>query len=202
MLQFIKDNSSMMVRMIVYQLAMSIFGFSLSMACAKNTTLLLISGIFAVGLYLFLLYFTVYESGQKDGIKIESGRLKFSPFKGLLVSLCANSLNFLLAILGIIGKASISNLGFFERVANLSPAENAALTPGWAVNLYTVCDFAARFLQCMYVGIAKILMPGNSVAVLLMPIPAVLICGAAYPLGVKYRSGFFKKKSVKSDRSR
>lgn len=203
MKNFFKENIYTIVRMIIYQLAMSIFGFSMSMACAKNRTLLLVSGIFAVGLYLFLLYFMMYEIGQKDGIKIDGGRLAYKPMKGFFIALVANSVNILLSVLAIFGKAMINGLGFFERIAQLSPAESAALSPSWAVNLYSVCDFAARFLQCMYTGVAKILMPDNVLSLALMPLPGIIVAAAAYPLGVKFCMGIrAKDKADRSDRYR
>lgn len=199
---FFSDNGYMIVRMIVYQIAMTIFGFSMSMACARVDSLLLLSSVVATGLYLFLLFFATFEVGQKDGIRIECGRLERRPLVGLWCSLCANALNFLLGILAVIGKFMISNLGFFERVSDLTLTESEALSPVWAANLYSVCDTVSRLLQCMYVGIAKLAMPDNVLVTLLMPIPAIIVCAAAYPLGIKFCSGSGAKKKTKSDRYR
>lgn len=200
---FFSDNGYLIVRMIVYQIAMTIFGFSMSMACAKIGSLLLLSSVVAAGLYLFLLFFATFEVGQKDGIKIESGRLDFRPWRGLWCSLCANALNMLLGVLAVIGKLLIQNLGFFERVSDLTLTEAESLAPTWAANLYSLCDSIARIIQCMYVGIVKILMPDNVLATLLMPLPAIIVCTAAYPLGVKLCSGIGGgKKKGRADRYR
>lgn len=182
-----------MVRMLVNQLAMTIFGLVLAMACVNSDPLLLLSSVLSIAFYLFLLYFMTYELGQKDGIRIHAGRLVYKPMRGALVALCANIPNFVLGILAVIGKLSIQGLGFFERFDSLTEAEYAALSPNWAMNLYGVCSSIAEVIQCMYKGLCKVLFPGNILTLLVIPLPAILICGLAYPLGVRYSNGFLNK---------
>lgn len=202
MKQFFKDNLSLMVRMLVNQLAMTIFGFVLAMACVNSEPLLLLSSVLSIAFYLFLLYFMTYELGQKDGIRIHAGRLAYKPLRGVWVSLCANIPNLVLGILAIIGKLSIQGLGFFERFDALTEAEYAALSPTWAMNLYGACSSIAEFIQCMYKGLCKVLFPGNILTLLIIPLPAIVICGLAYPLGVRYSSGFLHKEDSKERTSR
>lgn len=195
MKSFLKDNQPMIVKLVVYQVALTIFGFVLAMACVKSQTLLVLSSVLSIAFYLFLIYFVMYEQGQKDGIRISAGRLDYNPMRGALIALCANLLNIVLAILAIIGKACITNVSFssMEGIGEASP--------GWAASLFGVSSSIAEWIQCMYQGVCQVVFGGHVLTLLLRPLPAILFCGIAYPLGVKYSSGFLAKKKD-SDRYR
>ncbi len=188
MKKFLKDNMSTIINLMVEQVAATILGFVLAMACSKSDNLLAVSSILSIAFYLFLVYFMIYELGQKDGIRISAGRLEYKPLRGALIALCANIPNFVFGILAVIGKACITNVPFFttEGIAEASPA--------WAASLFGTCSTIAEFLQCMYQGVCKVFFSGNVVMLLVRPLPAILFCGIAYPLGVKYSSGFIGKK--------
>ena len=197
--KFIKENLNLITGIIAMQIGMTIFGLMLGMACANSPTLLLLSSILSIAFYLFLVYFKVYEQGQKDGIRIQAGRLNYMPMRGALVALCANALNILLAIPAIIGKACISNVPFFSMDEKLL----AEAAPKWAANLFAVCSTVAELLQCMYQGLCKVVFDQNVLTLLLRPLPAILISALAYPLGVRFSGGFKSKKSQnKTDRYR
>lgn len=197
MRKFLKDNLSQILNMMVTQVAITIFGFVLAMACSKSNSLLAVSSVLSVAFYLYLIFSRAYEIGQKDGIRIRAGRLEYKPLKGMLISLWANLINIVLAVLAVIGKACITNVPF------LTHDNIAQAAPAWAANLYGVSSSIAECIQCMYQGLAKVFFPGNVLNLLLRPIPAILVCAVAYPLGVRYCDGFLgRNKQDKSDRYR
>jgi hypothetical protein len=72
---------------------------ALSFGLAENHTGQVLSSVFSVVFYLFLIYYMTWEIGAKDGIRVEHGRKRARPLTGLYMSLLANSLNFVLAVL-------------------------------------------------------------------------------------------------------
>ena len=140
MLDFLKENSYSMVRMFINQIGMTVFGTMLALATASNSTLLLASSIFSILFYLFLLYSMGWEIGAKDKIRIDGGRMKPFPTKGLLIALGANLPNILLALLMGIG-AMI----------------NTATQAEWAGSMSVICNAIARLIEGMYLGVIKIL---------------------------------------------
>ncbi len=101
------------VRMLLNQIAIAIFGFSLALATGKasvdaeqtggNDTLLTITSIAAILFYLALEYGVAWKMGSNDRIGIQYGKIAWRPLTGLKVSLLANSVNILLAILITVG---------------------------------------------------------------------------------------------------
>lgn len=94
------------VHMFIIQVAISMFGFALAMTAAKadSDPLLLWSSIAAIVFYLVLTYGTAWKIGSGDKLGIEYGKIKFNPMMGLILSLFANSVNLILAILITVGK--------------------------------------------------------------------------------------------------
>lgn len=190
MKEFLKDHSYDMVRMFLNQFATAIFGFSLVMAAgqAQNPTLRNVTSVFSIVFYLFLIYITAWDIGYRDKGAVDSGRKKRTPWKGVRISLCANVLNFLLAI--------------FIALAALIDAETID-------SIGAVATFVTVFLEGMYTGLLANSVGGvvlNSVWVLyfLLPIPAIAMSGIAYQLGVhdvKFTSVFNKQEYPASDRA-
>ncbi len=89
------------VKMFLYQFAISLFGTSLAMStiATQNKTLTVIVSIFSVLFYLFLLYVLVWDIGAQDKVSVDVGKKEYKPFTGILLSLVANALNFVNAIL-------------------------------------------------------------------------------------------------------
>ena len=102
--QFFVRYSYDAVKMFVDQLALSLFGLSLAVATVKNNkTLMLLTSIGAVIFYVFILYGVSWKMGDEDRKRIRRGESGGHAFTGTLVSLLANSINFVLAILIAIG---------------------------------------------------------------------------------------------------
>lgn len=208
MKQFFKDNIYQSVVMMVNQLAMTMFGvmliFAVSVAgdktAAGNTVNeLLLAGVsvLSVVFYLSLLYHMSYELGQKDGIRIQGGRMSYFRWKGFFISLIANIPNLLLGLLELIGKIAINGDSVFADISRMQDA-----SPVWATNLFSICHTIARFIQGMYIGIGKVWFENVGFFDLLIPIPAILICTFAYQWGVRYCDGFIKRSPKESKKAK
>lgn len=171
MKEFLKKHSYNMMKMFLNQFAVAIFGLVLALATgmAKNDTLQIVSSVGSVLFYMFLLYAMTFEIGTKDKTSVDYGREKARPLTGLYISLCANSLNFLLAILITLGMLSsnqfLSDLGGIAAVA-------------------------ALLLEGMYTGLLAINIGGVALNAMVWPffaitVPALLISTIGYLFGLK-----------------
>ena len=157
------------VRMLLNQVAISVFGFAMAVTSiqAKSDTLLLVTGIAAVIFYLSLTYGTAWKVGSGDKLSVEYGKRPYRPLMGLWVSLVANSINLILGILITIG--ALAGIGGLESI----PRAIALLAQG------------------MYMGIlAPVEIGGQAInhtwwVFLLIHLPAMLISLVGYIAGVK-----------------
>ena len=183
--QFFKDHSYDMVKMFLNQFATAIFGFVLTLTFTKVGSNLwrTIFSVFAVLFYLFLLYVMTWEIGYRDRGKVKNGDKPENRFRGTLISLSANAINFLIAIIILIGHyATIPKL--------------AAL----AVQ-------GSFWLEGMYAGILINPLFGNPlnsywITYFILPLPAIATCTVAYLLGYKDKkfTPLFNPAIPKSDR--
>lgn len=199
MIRTIKENLYTAIKMNLNQAAMCVFGGMMSFAgvASKSDTVLALLSAFSIVFYLFLIYAMFYEMGQKDGIKINAQRLRYEPFKVLWISLFANSLNFLLGILAVVFKAIVN--GGEHLLHNMANYDISTLHPAWALDAYRICDTLAKAIQIMYAGVLKVLFSANVFALVIIPIPAVLVAVFSYRMGVKYCNGFGKKSDKKKE---
>lgn len=93
------------VKMAVDQIVLAVFGFGLATAAvvSDNDTLLWATSVGAILFYVFMLYGVSWRMGDEDRKRIRRGESGGHAGVGVLVSLVANSLNFLMAILITIG---------------------------------------------------------------------------------------------------
>ena len=166
---FFERYSYESVRLALNQFAISIFGFSLSLAStvAENNALLLWSSIGAIAFYLFLTYSTAHRTGTGDRLSIRYGKIPFRPFTGLILSLIANSLNLILAALITVGQ--LAEIGELESIGRL----------------------IALLIQGMYQGLLATVSVGGVTlnglwwSSFLITIPAMLIATLGYIAGAK-----------------
>ncbi len=170
MINFLKEYSYSIFKMFVNQLGMMIFGLVLSMATWQNDWLFLGASIFGAIFYMVLLYTMTWDIGYAEKIRIDAKRMKYSPLKGLYMSLAANSLNFLLAIFAIVGYYGGGTL------------EGG---PVWAINMYGIAKSIAVFIQGMYSGIVGTLFPTNPWGLIAIIVPSLAVCTLAYLAGVE-----------------
>lgn len=100
MKNFLARYSYDFVKMFLDQFAIAVFGFSLAMTAtvAKSDLLLWLSSVGSIIFYLMLIYGVAWKIGYSDRPAIRRGETTYFPFKGALISLCANSINIILAI--------------------------------------------------------------------------------------------------------
>ena len=187
---FFKNHSYDIVTMLLNQVAISLFGFSLVLAAMKinNDALRNVTSICSILFYLVLLYIKAWDIGYKDKISVEQGKKANNPLRGALISLCANAINYLLAVF-ILLRALLPNVAVFESIGGVAQA-------------------ISMFLQGMYAGILVNPVGGAPlntywISYFLTPIPAILVCGISYYFGlhdVKYTSFFHKNQYPESDR--
>ena len=190
MKSFFKNHSYDIVTMLLHQLVISMFGFALVLAAMKidNDILRNVTGVFSVLFYLVLLYMKAWDIGYKDKVAVEQGKKENKPLRGALISLCANSLNLLLAVF-IMLRAFLPEVSFFDSLGG-------------------ICQAIAMFVQGMYAGLLVNSVGGaplNSywISYFLISLPAILVCGVAYYFGLhdtKHTALFRKNEYPESDR--
>lgn len=183
---FIKRNSDVIVKMLVHQFGLTVFGFLLYSAAkvSGNSALVIGFGVFSAVFYLFLLYVLSWENGAKDKIRIDAGRQKYDRLKGAKANLAANIPNLVFAVLAIVGYLFINK--------NVLSAEGNFISPAWAVNLYAVAQVVGVYLNSMYIGIGDYIgISTQPYYLFIVCIPSVLVCGIGYYLGTKEKFGVF-----------
>ena len=204
---FFKENIYQSVRMMVNQIAMTMFALMLIFAVSTagerngasatvNDALMITVSAVSILFYLFLLHYMCYELGQKDGIRIQGKRMSPMPLKGFYISLIANVPNILLGLFELIGKIAIHGDSLFADVSQMDP------TPVWAASMYDVCHTIARFLQSMYAGLGATIFRGMGFFGLLIPLPAIIVCTLSYMMGVRYCDGFIKRTPTEKQKSK
>lgn len=185
---FFRKYSYDAVKMYLNQFGTAIFGFVLAMAAgrAKNIPLRNVTSVFAILFYLFLLYTMTWEMGFREKTAVEKGQEPFRPLTGLLVSLCANGINFLLAV--------FITLGLLTSVPALS-------------SIGGVSSFIALLSEGMFTGLLANSVNGRTLNAIwwiyfLLPVPSMITCTIAYICGVKDKklTGIFKFQYPESDR--
>ena len=168
MLLFIKKHSYDMVKMLINQLAISIFGNALALATGETQQgLRIITSVFSVLFYLFLIYVMMWDMGAKDAHHLERQDVGYTKLAGLYISLCASILNFVFAILVTLGTL-ISAMG----------------------NVGGVAKLLALLFEGMFTGLLAITVNGTPLNNLwwiffLLPLPLILTATIAYIAGIK-----------------
>lgn len=187
---FFKNHSYDMVTMLLNQIAISMFGFTLVLAAMKigNDALRNVTSIFSALFYLVLLYIKAWDIGFKDKISVEQGKKANNPLRGALISLCANAINYVLALFVML-RAFLPNVSAITSIGD-------------------VCQAVSVFINGMYTGLLVNQVGGaplNSYWFIffITPIPAILVSGLSYYFGlhdVKYTGFFHKNQYPESDR--
>ncbi|MBR7185287.1 MAG: hypothetical protein IKD37_06740 [Clostridia bacterium] len=170
---FWKGYSYNIVKMFINQFAIAIFGLTLALATGKsgNDKLELICSIFSVLFYLFLIYTMIWEVGAADGVRVEAGRAKASPLRGLYMALFANIPNIILALLICI------SFPF-------------AAAQEWAGNTCAISKFIALLLEGMYTGLLSLEIGGVQLNQMAWPfavivLPALITSTLSYYFGMR-----------------
>jgi hypothetical protein len=169
--EFLKKYSYSAVKLFVSQMAISLFGLVLAIACAKlGKSMQIVTSVGAVVFYLFLIYTSMWEIGSKDKFGIDYGKFEANSLTGLYIGLIANVLNILLAVLVTLGLTH-GNGGLLSKLGAL-------------------CGTIAIFIEGMYSGILSVHIGGaplNSfwISYFIITIPAIATSAFAYYAGIK-----------------
>ena len=183
MKKFFHDYSYSTIKLFVTQLAISIFGIALFSATFwTHETLCLILSIFAVAFYLFLIYLPVWEIGAKDRISVDVGKKHYRPHTGLLIGLCANIPNLVLAVLSIFAPETVITIAKLIQGMYWGLISMIKLPFGLGEEYLAVSHFEVTYFVIV--------------------IPALVTCWIAYYLGYrnfKISSLFMADKSEKKN---
>lgn len=186
---FFHDYLYTSIKMLVDQLAVSIFGLVLALAAlaASNNTLSGVVSVFAILFYLFLIYTMLWEVGAKDRISVDVGKKPYRPHTGVLIALVANIPNFLVALLYAIGAPFMA-------------------TYKWAGSMNAVLMTTSALSEGMYRGLLSVIMISGSEmykfwwSYFLIIIPSLVTAWIAYFAGFKnFRlvASYFNKNAKK-----
>ncbi len=173
MINAIKKNIDMILKILINQVGMDIFGIVLFMASATaghsnsgtGHKMKILTSLFAIGFYMVLLYTLSKDEGLKDQIRIESGRIKRDNFRFLKVSLIANATNILLGVLMCI-------------------VQVVQMTGSTAANsMGAIAIFFITFTEGMYIGLLQAVFKMNGFACLAIVLPSIITCTIGYIAG-------------------
>jgi len=172
MLNFFRDHSRLITKLISNQFGAAFFALALGLAVSStNAVLFLITSLFSICFLLFLNHTVLWEDGAKSRIRVDAGREKYNPLTGLWIGVCAGIPNIVLGIL----TALTCFLGTADGPFGWE----------WAGNINFVVNIIARIWQGMYLGTVQYIAPGSHYILLLVPIPTILGCWFSYWLGLK-----------------
>lgn len=192
------------VKMLLDQVVLSIFGFSMAIATlnAESATLLLWTCIGSIVFYLALISGVAWKMGVTDRSGIEMGNRKFKPFTGTLVSLVANLPNLLVAFAFMINTLVSDGTGISGLIGRL--------LNGMYLGLMTLLNFNGKEIH--YCLECELCTMGNTNGFdclhaywwtyILITIPAILTSTIAYIMGAKGKmlSGLMRPTIPESDR--
>ena len=174
MKKFWSEYSYNIVKMFINQIAIAVFGLILwyTTTLAEADAMVKWSSAFSIIFYLFLIYTITWEVGFKDRARHKGGRKAYVPLRGLYMSLLANSINLLLALIIAAGWVLAS--------------PEVGLGIGWADGMQAFAGLIAKFLQGMYMGFINKTDVITPVPVyFLITLPSMAVAAVSYILGCK-----------------
>ena len=206
-MRFIKENLHDIVKLFINQLGVTIFSFFLYTAVGMieddsvKTGANIAVSILSILFYAFLLYTVAWDWGAKDKIRIDGGRLKEFKYKGALISLHANVINFVIA-----AAAFVTVLIFMLNYSELSLFDSSlAITidkveSSFALELHSVFNILMRFISSLYNGLLRGIFAGSvnaflvslyeSAGFFILPFVAILATHFGYLMGLREKKIF------------
>ena len=148
-MKIFKENSYDIVRLYVNQLGIMIFSMLLYSAVGSLENESLSNGlsvfvsIFSVCFYLALIYYSMWEIGAKDKIRIDGNRMEPCESKGLIMGFFANIPNFVIGTLTVLFTSLVLATGGNDILASFVGIFNLIM----------------RFHEAMYLGIITAIVP-------------------------------------------
>ncbi len=169
MKQFMERYSYESVHLLLNQVAIGLFGITLSLAAgmADNDALRTTTSIFSVLFFLFLQYIAMWKVGAQDRVSYDLGKLEKNYMIPVWMWLLSNSLNILLAI--FISLSMWFDVGFLSAIGGFA-------------------SVIKLIIEGMYTGLLAINVGGaplNSMWFMyfLTTLPALAVIFVAYVLG-------------------
>lgn len=105
---FYRKNSSHITHQVVNQFGLIIFSLAIMltvnvMPADLQDSMAVVASVFSIAFYMFLIFYAMRENGNKDSVRIESGRLSYDKLYGLKVGFAASVPNYFFALLMLIG---------------------------------------------------------------------------------------------------
>ena len=186
-MEYSKENKSLISKLIVNHIAMSIFGLIMAITTRflanrnGNKTLYYIAGILAILLYAVVLYVNLWEKGASDKIRVDGGRMKRNIYTGLWITFLANIPTIIFGIFAMINCYIQSDLTGL--LAAISPLYNG---------MYTI------FTDMQGLALGTYFPP----VFMLLSIPALAIGTVSYILGLNGYKCLFPEPKKQQDQNR
>ena len=178
-IDFIKENSGIVGKLLINHIAMSIFGIIvLVTASGIAKWLFYTAAVVSILMYMFLIYMVMWEAGSKDKVRVDGGRIKANKLYGLYVSLIYNSLFILIAIVIFI-------LSFFTTQGSITAVNN----------VYGMLKIISHYLMGMYLGVTSRL-PYDFIYLIII-VPSILCSTLSYLSGLSGMKCLFPDKKKK-----
>ncbi len=105
---FYKKNSYHITRQLVNQFGLIIFSLAIMLTVSVmpddlQDSMAVVASVFSIAFYLFLIFYAMRDTGNKDSVRIETGRLAYDPLYGLKVGFAASVPNYVFALLMLFG---------------------------------------------------------------------------------------------------
>lgn len=174
---FFSENGKMIRKMLLTHLVMTIFGMMIFIPFnTGNPTLKIIMSILgwvALLMFLFLIDVDMWYYGAEDKLRVDAGRQKRNPFKGLLIGLVAEIPAIVVGIL--------FTLSYYLQ-AYYSAYESGAIFDGFK----KVMIYVNLIWNGMYHGVSWSIFDGFMTwFYLFIPLLPIGFCGLTYWLGLK-----------------
>ena len=196
-MKLIKENSYDIVRLIINQVGISIFALVLYTSLGfvgENSEelefgLRTVFSLFSIFFYWALIYTMMWETGAKDQIRIDGGKLEDVKGKGAILSAAANLPNAFLALITVLCIV----VYLFTGVEGFFTA-------------FGLINFAMRFLGAMYIGAISFVCKSisselgvysyliESIFYLILPLLSIGVCHIGYSFGKRNFKIFGSKK--------
>ena len=133
---FLNQHGYTCLKLLINQIAISIFGAMLAMATTAmgNNGITIGVSVFATLFFIFLIYNVMWEVGAKDRLSFDLGKKEKKLGTGLAIALFAGIPNFILAILFTVGYPFMHTLE-------------------WAGSICAIVKVLCLFIEGMYSGI-------------------------------------------------
>ncbi len=172
-MKFFKENSSVIFRLIVTHIGMSVFGLVIFLATnQQGEKLMLWASIFSTLFFAVIAYTTMWEYGSKDKPAIDAGRLEFKPSNALFASLTAEALGIILILVYLVSSFFITSSDTATTVYTIS-----------YLLLYVVESCISGFMLYFYHIYESAVL--NAVCLFLLPIIVTVASTLGYALGAK-----------------